>query len=543
MPPGPEDRTFSSPAAPFVWLAAMNAFLLSPLFVERIRLGTESDLPLRLVLFSAAASVLWLALATLLVRRAFALHVILSPLYVLVVADLFAVVHYRTRLSASLLSVLLESHADARDFLAAHQSALLWLFAPALVFYVVGLGRIRPIRLHPHPRILALTAAALAALYVPMYFACGDGAHLAAAERGSPFGSLAQAWLAAKVHADLKGDVERTKDFLFGVTRSDSAPASTETYVLVIGESSRADHWGVYGYARDTTPRLLHRPNLVVFRNTVTQASYTTAAVPLMLTRASAEDPSRLRRERSVLALAREAGFASYWLSTQQREPFAGAVNRCSGDADTQTFLERQYDGELVAHLGRVLRDGKRKRLIVVHTMGSHYAYSNRAPPGVARFAGKTTGASRLAALRDTYDDTIVYTDQILAELVDTLEKTEGFKALLYVADHGENLEDDARTLFGHYLSNEYDLPVPMLFWYSNEFAERWADKVSAARRAAELRASTRSIFYTVADLMGARLNDPALETLSVVSPGYRVPVRFVQGNAGVFDYDARRRP
>jgi glucan phosphoethanolaminetransferase (alkaline phosphatase superfamily) len=517
----------------------LNAFLLSPLAVEKLWLGRASDLPLYLFLFSVATSVLWLALVHLVWRRVLFAHLALAPLYLVVGADLFAITHVGTRITSSVVSVVLESLGETGEFFSAHRGAIVVVLLPVVALYGIGLWNIRNASLPRSRPALLVVATLLCASYVPMYFACGDRVHLAAADRSTPFGIIPQAWLAFRVHDDMRADVARTRSFRFGATRT-NAPAEPETYVLAIGESARPDHFGLYGYHRDTTPRLAAQPNLIVFRDVVSQASYTTLAVPWLLERSSAAHPDRGHDERSVIALYHELGFLTEWLSTQQREPFAGELNRCSADADKERYLERQRDSALVELVVETLveaGDGHPKRLLVLHMMGSHYAYENRCPAEDRRFA---LGGSH--ALMDVYDDSIACTDSVLSSLIDVLRRARGIKALLYVGDHGENLEDDGRRLFGHYLSNEYDLPVPMLLWYSDELAARWPEKIAAARRAAALPLSTRTVFYTLTDLADAHIDDPDLATMSLVGSAFRPSPRIVKRGDVTFDYDEHLR-
>ena len=53
---------------------------------------------------------------------------------------------------------------------------------------------------------------------------------------------------------------------------------------------------------------------------------------------------------------------------------------------------------------------------------------------------GGTSGHSRLI---NAYDNTVLYTDAVIAQVIDALSKRPGIKALFFVSDHGENLEDD----------------------------------------------------------------------------------------------------
>lgn len=55
-----------------------------------------------------------------------------------------------------------------------------------------------------------------------------------------------------------------------------------EIYVLVVGETSRAMEWSLYGYERKTTPRMEKLDGLVHFTDVVTQSNNTHKSVPII---------------------------------------------------------------------------------------------------------------------------------------------------------------------------------------------------------------------------------------------------------------------
>ncbi|MDE6322584.1 MAG: phosphoethanolamine transferase domain-containing protein, partial [Paramuribaculum sp.] len=70
-------------------------------------------------------------------------------------------------------------------------------------------------------------------------------------------------------------------------THTDSVP---EIYIAVIGETSRADNWQLFGYHRQTTPELTGRDNLVGFGKAISQSNTTHKSVPMLLSSLDASD-------------------------------------------------------------------------------------------------------------------------------------------------------------------------------------------------------------------------------------------------------------
>ena len=125
----------------------------------------------------------------------------------------------------------------------------------------------------------------------------------------------------------------------------------------------------------------------------------------------------------------------------------------------------------------------------------------------------------------------------MLSQLIDLLRERPGPGAMLYVSDHGDNLRDDGRNLFGHAHNNEYDLPIPLLFWYSDDYARQFPDNVATARLNLTHPLTTRSIFYSLAQMAAISMNDQDLSRLSVFSADLNHYRRMV-GQPTPFDFD-----
>jgi glucan phosphoethanolaminetransferase (alkaline phosphatase superfamily) len=529
------------------WVLLMNAFLMTPVFYYELRLGEGG--PDKTVLFTLSASVLWLLVVQLFARRIWITHAVMFPLYLAVGIDLYIISQYRTRLASNMILTIVENFGDAHDFIESDFQRV----ATSLVFLLVGyaycLWKIRDLVVMV-PRIAALVPlGAVAVVYLGALHYAGEWNIVLLNDRNSPFGIFSQMYLTRTLHQQELRAREQSKSFRFGATRP-TGPAEPETYVLVVGESARRHNWSLYGYARETNPRLSKIEDLIVFRDVITQVAQTQVSVPLIITRGTIVDQHRTATERSVLSLFHEVGFRTHWISTQQRETGMAAISRYTSEADVVRFFEHRYDIAVVDAIKSMLASpggsDNKKMFFLAHTLGSHFNLTSRYPPEYAVFPDGRKSAlvpgasawSNHAELINAYDNTILYTDYVLSELIALLRQRPGIKALLYVPDHGDNLRDDARKLFGHAHSNEYDVPIPMLFWYSEEYARRFPDKIANARKNATLPFNTRAIFYSLTDMAGISLNDPDLSHLSVFSPEVVGVKRIVFGQPKPFDFD-----
>lgn len=312
--------------------------------------------------------------------------------------------------------------------------------------------------------------------------------------------------------------------------RFDARPShpedSCEVYVMVIGETARAMNFSLYGYQRDTNPRLSKTQGLVTFSDVTTQSNTTHKSVPMLLSQASASNFERLFHEKGILQAFREAGFHTVFLSNQR--PNHSFIDFLGEQADQWLFLKtgdanpagrelaeapgkdgNYYDADLLPILDRILARKRKKEFIVLHTYGSHFNYMDRYPRQMAHFQPDTHCEAKKENRPDlinAYDNTIRYTDLVLSGVIERLRAHGGMSAMLYTSDHGENIFDDSHKLFLHASprASEYELHVPFLVWTSQSFQHQEpavAQALSANRH--KQAQSSRSAFHTMLNIGG----------------------------------------
>lgn len=312
--------------------------------------------------------------------------------------------------------------------------------------------------------------------------------------------------------------------FTFDARRSAVVP-EREIYVLVIGEASRASNWQLYGYDRPTNPHLSTRNDLVLFRGITTQSNTTHKSVPLMLSSVHTSEHDELFRRTGLPALFNETGFTTYFISNQA--PQGAMIDFLANDADRLIYLDApNYDGQLVDVLLKALdNDSSDKLLFILHTYGSHFSYHQRYPREVATFLPDDDVAispRNAEFIRNAYDNSILYTDQVLNDLITLLEREDACSAMFYCADHGEDLFDTAEGRFLHSspTTTYHQLHVASLAWFSPKYKSMFSHKAEAAASNAAAPATTYSVFHTMADI--ASIRSPYLNiNSSLVSPEF----------------------
>jgi glucan phosphoethanolaminetransferase (alkaline phosphatase superfamily) len=326
-----------------------------------------------------------------------------------------------------------------------------------------------------------------------------------------------------------------------------------QVVVMVIGESSRYDRWSLNGYARETNPLLAQQANLVPLADVITSVSATRLSVPVIISRKPAIQSLKDGfSEKSFISAFKEAGYKTFWLSNQiSFGKFDTPVSVFAKEADVVDFLNlggftdnSNYDEVLFAPLAHALADPAPRKLLVLHTLGSHWNYSHRYPKQFDKWQPSLFGEDKPVftdigireKLNNSYDSSILYTDWFLDRVIETLKSTRQPASMLYVADHGQTLYDGTCKLVFHGHNTQYEFHVPAFAWYSDEYAEAHPDKVAQLRRHRKAKLATENMFHTLLDLGGVRYPDERL-AWSFANPAFRQHKRYVD-SYGWTDYD-----
>lgn len=339
-----------------------------------------------------------------------------------------------------------------------------------------------------------------------LYPACSvaEGSHIVRSEI-FPVNALHNLRIAIANHIAEQRYPLRASSFDHAAHRHCGAP-QREIYLLVVGESSRAANWEMYGYPRSTNPRLGLRKDIVLFRNILTQSNTTHKSVPMMLSSADAENYAELFDRKGIADIFSQAGFRTCFISTQS--PQGAMVDHLARECDDVIYIGApNHDLQLLQSLRQIVDTHTDSDILcVLHCYGSHYRYNQRYPEEYRRFLpedGVAVNKRNIEALRNAYDNSIYYTDALLDSLVEYLSSLDLCAALLYCSDHGEDLFDDERGRFLHASPkvSYYQLHVPCLAWFSSEYRDCYPGKVAMAQRRRWAPASTCAIFHTMADI------------------------------------------
>lgn len=326
-------------------------------------------------------------------------------------------------------------------------------------------------------------------------------------------------------------------------------PAEPELHILVIGESARFDRWHLNGYSRATSPRLdrLGKHELISFTKAHAGGNVTMLGVPIMLSGIPAEQYTPGLAVRNLLGLMKEAGFMTAWMSSQDtqiarhaRSPADFEVERHNtmGKSEYRLFDRFPFDEELLPSLERFANYGHQKKFVILHTTGSHQDYALRYPPAFDKFSAHQDGlylGSGHEATQDAYDNSILYTDWFLGQVVEIARRQPGIATVTYISDHGEALYDGGENRFGH---GSGDAPaeeqhIPMFIWGNETFRTRYSSKWQIMLNNRQRALGQENYLHTVADLLDIRYPGQNL-AMSFAQRAYRIrPGAQVLANSG----------
>jgi lipid A ethanolaminephosphotransferase len=215
--------------------------------------------------------------------------------------------------------------------------------------------------------------------------------------------------------------------------------------VLAVGESSRRKNFGLYGYTRrDTNPQLKQVADLHLLNAIATRAS-TLYALPKILQKNGV----------NLTTLVSKAGittkcYVNYTLYENCAAVGETKVHDCAHGG-------KCYDEDVIPLLEQDLANySSGYRFVVLHFGGGSHgpAYADRHPPEFRRFEPMCTDADvankcSLDQLYNSYDNTILYVDHVVAQTIRTLDASGVPYVFIYLSDHGESLLENGVLFHG----------------------------------------------------------------------------------------------
>lgn len=285
--------------------------------------------------------------------------------------------------------------------------------------------------------------------------------------------------------------------------------------VIVVGETVRAQNWGLNGYARQTTPQLAQL-GVINFRDVTACGSNTEVSVPCMfsITGRRRYDETAIRNSESLLHVLERAGVKTLWRDNQ-----TGCKRVCDGLAfesyrkpRPDSFCDDQAcrDAVMLNGLHEAIENSPGDVVVVLHQLGNHGpGYFRRYPPSLRVFRPDCTnpdlGVCTQEEIVNAYDNAVLATDDFLARTIRMLAADASHDTgMIYISDHGESLGERGLYLHGlpYAIAPDTQVRVPMVVWLSPGMASSRGLDTRCLRQRAQASASHDHLFHSVLGLL-----------------------------------------
>lgn len=291
-------------------------------------------------------------------------------------------------------------------------------------------------------------------------------------------------------------------------------------FVLVVGETARAQNFSLNGYGRQTNPELARR-GVINFPDALSCGTSTEVSLPCMFSSYGRRqyDEEKILTHESVLHVLARAGVQVLWRDNQ-----SGCKGVCDGlpvdqldHAGVEPFCagDQCLDEVLLSRMDQVLRDRRGNLLVVMHQLGSHGpAYFKRYPAAFRKFQpaceSEDLRVCSVAQVVNAYDNSLLYTDFFLGKVIDFLAQAQATHdtAMLYVSDHGESLGEGGLYLHGmpYAIAPDVQKHVPFVLWISPAFRSAFGiDEQCLRDEARRKQASHDQLFHSLLGIFGVQ--------------------------------------
>ncbi len=314
----------------------------------------------------------------------------------------------------------------------------------------------------------------------------------------------------------------RRSRYIFKVLGEDAVQEKTNQKrvvgIMVVGETARADNFSLNGYHRETNPKL-NNEAIINYSETQSCGTSTAYSVPCMFSFLDQNDysPEDAAAQSNVLDVLKTAGVNIVWIDNNSScKGVCDRIGEINIRKNTNPKSPYYSDGEmfdeaLLEQVSLALKknDKETDLLLVLHTLGSHGPkYFKRYPKEFSRFKPACVRATPQECtdeeIINTYDNTILYTDHVVSQLIQSLKSQKDVDTFLfYASDHGESLGEAGIYLHGlpYFIAPKEQTHVPMFTWFSEQYIVDMGLDISSMTSSAQEKTSHDVISHT---LLGA---------------------------------------
>jgi len=255
--------------------------------------------------------------------------------------------------------------------------------------------------------------------------------------------------------------------------------------IMVVGEATRADHFTLNGYKRETNP-LLKKEDIVNFSNVSSCGTSTAVSVPCMFSIYGRNDYSYkkgIRKENVLDVLSHTKKVSVLWRDNNSDSKGVAIRLPYENYQTPQTNSiciegECRDEGMLVGLDSYIKNQKENNILIVLHQMGNHGpAYYKRYLKSFEKFTPvcETNQLEECSqeSINNAYDNALLYTDYFLSKVINLLKEynNEYETNMIYMSDHGESLGEGGVYLHGmpYFMAPDAQTHVATVMWFGDK--------------------------------------------------------------------------
>lgn len=277
-------------------------------------------------------------------------------------------------------------------------------------------------------------------------------------------------------------------------------------FILVVGETARAENFSINGYSHETNPLLRVQDNIVNLENFYSCGTATAVSLPCMFSKFSRNEYSEDKKYfENLVDVINKSGVRVIWRDNNSGGS-KGVADRIN---DAKYFGgDSVYDEVMLNDLQLDIDASFDDTLVVLHQEGSHGpTYYKRYPEEFKKFK-PTCDTQDLEKctqeeIVNTYDNTILYTDYLLDRTIKFLKNNESKYEtfMMYVSDHGESLGENGIYLHGmpYIIAPDHQKHIPAILYFSKGME----DKKDMLEHIKSNEYSHDNIFHTFLGLFG----------------------------------------
>ncbi|MDE1326536.1 phosphoethanolamine--lipid A transferase [Vibrio aestuarianus] len=287
--------------------------------------------------------------------------------------------------------------------------------------------------------------------------------------------------------------------------------------VFVLGETARSQNYQLNGYSRPTNS-YTKALNVISFQDVSSCGTATAVSVPCMFSSFTRDNYSRQAADNqdNFLDILKRAQVGLFWIENDGGDKnVAKNIDKIEIDRSRVDELcngQTCYDMAMLENFENNIDKMQGNRMLLMHLIGSHGpTYFQRYPQDKKVFQPDCPRADiencTVDQIINTYDNTILYTDYVIAQTIEKLKTLEDKynTALIYISDHGESLGENGLFLHGmpYGLAPAYQTQVPMMFWTSPGFEREKSLNTTCLRNNAQQKTySQDNLFHSMLGIM-----------------------------------------